>query len=106
MNIATQTSRNKIHKVPILRLLKVPSWKTESAHLYDRNRTSSLFDLVLIFGKSLLRRVRCASRSSSPISSPFMEGGSPLPNHPPTAAIQDENRSRGYEFRVGNKLGE
>jgi hypothetical protein len=45
VNILAQTSRKKMHKVPIVGLHKLPICGTQISHLRDTNRTSSLFGL-------------------------------------------------------------
>lgn len=88
MQIVTQISRKKIHKVLILGLLKVLIRKTKTSHSDDRNRTSSLFGLFPGLSEesveaSPLRR-RAASSPTS-LESSWKGGCSPLPNHPPKA---------------------
>ena len=47
MDIATQTSHHKIHKLPITRLRKLPIWDKQTSHFGYTNRTSSLFSFSL-----------------------------------------------------------
>jgi len=85
VNIATQTSRKKIHKVPTVGVHKLPIWAAQTSHFCDTNRTSSLFDLFAgLWEKSVeASPLRWRAASSPSIPSKFMEGGSPLPSHPP-----------------------
>jgi hypothetical protein len=85
VNIATQTSRKKIHKLPSVGLHKLTIWASQTSHFCNTNRTSSLFGLFPgLWEKSVeASPLRWRAASSPPIPSKFMEGGSPLPNHPP-----------------------
>jgi hypothetical protein len=85
VSIATQTSRKKRHKFPIAWLHNVLIWSAQTSHFRDTNRTSSLFVLFPgLWEKSVgASPLRWRAASCPPIPSKFMEGGSPLPNHPP-----------------------
>ena len=95
MNIATQTSHKKIHKLPIVMLYKLPTWDAQTSHFRDTNRTSSLFSLYFnLYPESLKTSpLRCRAATAPP----SFEGswkGFPLPNHPFKTRQQKVYRSR------------
>jgi hypothetical protein len=100
VNISAQTSRKKIHKVPIVRLHKLPLWGAQTSHSRDTNRTSSLFGLFLgLLEESVeasLLRCRAASSPTYPLKV-HGRGFPPSKPSPVTYALDGEAIGRYQE---------
>jgi len=84
MQIVTQISRKKIHKVLILGLLKVLIRKTKTSHSDDRNRTSSLFGLFPSLLEESVEASPLRRRAASSPTYPFKVHGRGEPPSKPS----------------------
>jgi hypothetical protein len=84
VNNAAQTSHQKTHKVPVVRVHKLPICHTQTSHFHDTNRTSSLFGLS--FGlweeSGEASPLRCRAASSPAV--PFKAYGRGFPPSKPS----------------------